>query len=74
LLIRNQGWRQFSSLFGRFEMRFLLAFGYAEKYPVFFGELLILRSSFNSGTPMTKPAVAAMVIIHRMVRRRLGVS
>jgi len=55
-------------------MRFLLAFGYAEKYPVFFGELLILRSSFNSGTPMTKPAVAAMVIIHRMVRRRLGVS
>jgi len=55
-------------------MRFLLAFGYAEKYPVFFDELLTLRSSFNSGTPMTKPSSAAMVIIHRMVQRRLGVN
>ncbi|CAL9222553.1 unnamed protein product, partial [Arabidopsis halleri] len=31
-LIRNQGWCQFSSLFRRCEMMFLLAFGYAEKY------------------------------------------
>ncbi|CAL9243235.1 unnamed protein product [Arabidopsis halleri] len=33
-------------------MTFLLAFGYAEKYPIFFDELLTLRSSFSSRTPI----------------------
>jgi len=45
-----------------------------EKYPTFFEELLTLRSSFSSGTPMTYPASAAIVIIPRIVRRRLGVN
>jgi len=55
-------------------MRFLLAFGYAEKYPVFFDELLTLRSLFNSGTSITYPASAVTVMFPKIVQRRLGVS
>jgi len=40
----------------------------------FVRKLLTLRSSFSFRTPMAYPASAAIVIIPRIVRRRLGVS
>jgi len=53
-------------------MRFLLAFGYAEKYRVLFDELLTLRSSFSSGTPITYLASAAIVMIPKIVLEKVG--